>query len=72
VVVNGLWGKWVVRGDVVCLWGWGCIPCGYPTAQASQHLPGIFPAPNEPLISHLNGEEGVAMCHVSLLYMSIR
>ena len=64
-VVNGLWGRLVV------MWRFygvrGCVPCGYPAAQASRHLPGVFLAPNEPLTSHLNGEEGAAMhCALSL------
>ena len=37
--------------------GVGGVPSGYPTTQASQHLPGVIPAPNELLTSHLYGEE---------------
>jgi hypothetical protein len=59
VVVNGLWGWWAVSGDVARLGGLRCVPCGFPAARASRHLPGHLPAPNEPLTSCFNREEGL-------------
>ena len=62
------WFLAVSRGgwSLVVMW-WenrvgGCLPCRYPDAQPSQHLPGVILAPNKPLTSHFGWGGGVVHC----------